>query len=81
MLVMLGSTIQTYRVTLVQHQVCSQDQQEVVCRCQPGDNQTYLGLRIQGFSRQQNMRQVRLVAALTSPHSIITHKLSWESKM
>ena len=59
LVVLAGSSPEAYRVTLVQHQVCRQHQQELLCSCQPGDNQTYLGLRIQGFLRQQNMRQVR----------------------
>ena len=56
---LVGSSLEAYRVTLVQHQVCSQQEQQLLCRCQPGDNQTYLGIRIQGFLRQQNMKEVR----------------------
>ena len=54
-----SSYSQTVRVRLVQHQVCRQELQEVVCRCGPDNNNTYLGLRVEGLLAQHNSRQVR----------------------
>ena len=59
------SSLGQVRVRLVQHQVCGQEREKVVCRC--GENNvTYLGIRMEGFLRQQNMAQVRLSVLLTS---------------
>ena len=55
-----SSFSQSVRVRLVQHQVCRQEGEGVVCRCGPENNITYLGIRMEGFLRQQNLRQVRL---------------------
>ena len=73
-----SSSLGQVRVRLVQHQVCGQEREEVVCRCGE-NNTTYLGIRMEGFLRQQNTAQVRLSALLTSyasHHAPLTPRMS-----